>query len=53
MTSIIEKDNMHKNRYENLLERTNKPVLVLAILAIVLYALELFRVIPRSLLHSF
>ena len=44
---------MQKNRFENLLEKTNKPILVLAIVAIVLYALELFRVVPKPFLYSF
>lgn len=38
---------------EKLLERTNKPILALAIFAIVLYILELFRVVPCSLLLPF
>ena len=42
-----------KTSAEILLERSNKPILVLAILAIVLYALELFRVVPRSLMLPF
>ncbi len=42
-----------KSRAEILLERSNKPILVLAVLAIVLYILELFRVVPRSLILPF
>lgn len=42
-----------KSGAEKLLERSNKPILVLAILAIILYVLELFRVIPRSLTLPF
>ena len=45
--------NQQKTKYEKLLERSNKPILFLAILAIVLYILELFRVIPHSLLLPF
>ena len=44
---------MQKNRLENLLEKTNKPILVLAIIAIVLYVFELFRVVPKPLLYTF
>ena len=42
-----------KSSAEKLLERSNTPILVLAILAIVLYILELFRVVPRSLILPF
>ena len=42
-----------KSGAEKLLERSNTPILVLAILAIVLYVLELFRVVPRSLMLPF
>ena len=42
-----------KSRAELLLERTNKPILVLAILAILFYILELFRVVPKSLMLPF
>lgn len=42
-----------KSRVEEILERSNKPILVLAALAVVLYLLELFRVVPPSLLTPF
>ena len=42
-----------KSSAEKLLERSNTPILVLAILAIVLYVLELFRVVPPSLMLPF
>lgn len=38
---------------EQILERSNQPILVLAGLAVVLYMLELFRVVPRSLMTPF
>ena len=49
----MQKKNLKKSSKEKLLERSNKPILVLAILAIVLYVLELFRVVPRSLMQPF
>lgn len=42
-----------KSSAEKLLERSNTPILVLAILAIVLYLLELFRIVPPSLMLPF
>lgn len=42
------KQNLQKSRAEHLLEKSNKPILVLAVLAVVLYILELFRLIPPS-----
>ena len=47
------KQNIKKSGGERFLESSNKPILVLAILAIVLYILELFRVVPRSLMTPF
>ena len=44
---------MRRNRLEQLLERFNNPILVLAIIAILLYVLELFRVVPRNLVRPF
>ncbi len=44
---------LDKTKGEKILERTNTPILVLAAVAVVLYVLELFRVIPKSLLHPF
>lgn len=44
---------MNKPRFESLLERSNKPILVLAVIAVLLYIMELFRVIPQPLLHTF
>jgi len=49
----MHKADIQKSKAENMLERTNKPILVLAILAIILYILELFRVVPRSLMLPF
>ena len=40
----------HKTKSERLLDRSNKPILVLAALAVGLYILELFRVVPQSLI---
>lgn len=44
---------MQRKQLERLLERTNNPILFLAIVAILLYILELFRVIPASLMNVF
>lgn len=49
----MQKKDLQKSQAENLLERSNKPILVLAILAIVLYILELFRLLPPSLILPF
>ena len=48
-------NNKHQkiSKFENLLGRTNRPILVLAIIAILLYILELFRLVPRSLTLPF
>lgn len=42
-----------KSRTEQILEGSNKPILFLAVLAILLYLLELFRLIPKSLMTPF
>ncbi|MBT8219855.1 MAG: ion transporter, partial [Bacteroidia bacterium] len=44
---------MQQNRLEKFLKRTNTPILVLAIIAIVFYILELFRVVPKEWLYPF
>lgn len=49
----MHKKELQKSKTEILLDRSNKPILVLAILAIVLYVLELFRVVPPSLMLPF
>ncbi len=49
----MHKKEEQKTKFEILLERSNKPILFLAILAIILYILELFRVVPRSLMLPF
>ncbi len=46
-------ENNQKSRAERLLERSNKPILILAALAVVLYILELFRIVPRSWMTTF
>ena len=47
------KRDIRKSKSENLLELTNKPILILAVLAIVLYVIELFRLVPTSLMLPF
>jgi class 3 adenylate cyclase len=47
------KQDAPKSRLERILERSTQPILVLAGLAVVLYILELFRVVPRSLMTPF
>lgn len=47
------RQNTQKSKAERLLERSNKPILVLAVVAVFLYILELFRVIPSSLMTAF
>jgi class 3 adenylate cyclase len=47
------KQNAPKSRLERILERSTQPILVLAGLAVVLYILELFRIVPRSLMVPF
>lgn len=42
-----------RSRAERLLERSNQPILILAGVAVALYVLELFRVVPRALLTPF
>jgi len=42
-----------KSKARRILERSNKPILFLAGLAVVLYILELFRVIPDSMIKPF
>lgn len=49
----MQKQDIRKSNAERLLARSNKPILALAILAIVLYILELFRVVPRNWMTPF
>ena len=51
--AIARKQRKTKSKGERLLERSNNPILILAALAIVLYILELFRVVPKSLMTPF
>ena len=50
---MMQKNGKLKSGWARLLERSNKPILVLAIVAIALYLLELLRVVPKSLLLPF
>ncbi len=47
------KQDARKSRLEQILDRSTNPILVLAALAVILYVLELFRVVPPSLLPLF
>ncbi len=49
----MHKNDKAKSKGERLLERSNNPILVLAAFAVILYILELFRVVPRSLMTPF
>ena len=45
--------NIQKSKAEKLLDLSNTPILVLAAIAVVLYILELFRVVPPNLMPVF
>jgi hypothetical protein len=47
------KQDTPKSRLEHILERSTQPILVLAGLAVALYILELFRVVPRQFMTPF
>ncbi len=49
----MRKHNHQKTNAERFLERFNKPILVLASVAVLLYILELFRVVPPRLFTAF